>query len=426
MKNVLYFITIIINFVSVAYSINCQESIQFALKQSDSIQMAEETSQTIRESGKQAIAFIYPQANLLGNYFEKDTNKKDNPLFPFLNQPDREVSAGFQVSQLIFAGGRIWMSKALKDNLVEQAECQLNATKKDLAMQVKLSFYGALYQSAAVEIFQDRLAQRKAELEDALDLRNVGVVTSLDVRQAQLSLNQSKDELNAAQAKYQDELIDFNTIIGRSGQDELFIPEGTLSDIDNMTGLLDQLDEALSNRRMIPIQIARLSTENARIQYQFEKAKQFPELSLVAQAQKAGDDFNNCFNYYQVGAQIQYPLFDGFLIRSQISEKQSTFRNRQANERQTLKKLAGQIRSIQINYESISKRIDLQKQAVTLSKDNYEDARGQYRAGAITMTQLGEFNLSYAESRFGLLGIYFLQRKLYIEAVSLLEYVTVQ
>jgi outer membrane protein TolC len=426
MKNVLCIVTIIITCVSVAYSITCQEAIQFALKQADSIEMAEETSQTIRESGKQAIAFIYPQANLSGSYFEKDTSKKDSPLFPFLNQSDREVSAAFQVSQLIFAGGRIWMSNALNDNLIEQAEWQLNATKKDLTMQVRINFYGALYQSAAVEIFQDRLAQRKAELEDALDLRNVGVVTSLDVRQAQLSLNLAKDELNAALAKHQDGLIDFNTIIGRSVQDDLFIPEGSLSGVDDMAGLLDKLDDALSNRRIIPMQLARLSTENARIQYQFEKARQYPELSLVAQAQKAGDDFHNCFNYYQMGVQIQYPLFDGFLIRSQISEKQSTFRNRQANERQTIKKIAGQIRSLRINYESILKRIDLQKQAVTLSKANYEDARGQYRAGAITMTQLGEFNLSYAESRFGLLGIYFLQRELYIEALSLLEYVTVQ
>ena len=426
MNIILYIFNITIFCVGAAYGITSMEAIQFALKQSETIQMAEETSQTLRESGKQATAFIYPQANLFGNYVEKESNKEDNLLFPFLNQADREVSASFQLSQLLFAGGRIWMSKALKDNFFEQAEWQLNATRKDLAMQVRLSFYNALYQNAAVEILQDRLAQRKAELEDALDLRNVGVVTSLDVRQAQLSLNQAKDELNAAQAKYQDGLIGFNTIIGRSGQDDLFVPEGTISDVDDMDEILDKLDNALSNRRMIPIQMARLSTENARIQYRFEKAKKFPEVSLVAQAQKSGDDFHNCFNYYQVGAQVQYPLFDGFLIRSQISEKQALLRNRQANERQTLKKLASQIRSIRINYVSIEKRIDLQKQAVSLSKENYEDARGQYRAGSITMTQLGEFNLSYAESRFGLLGIYYLLRELYVEALSLLEYVKIQ
>ena len=423
--NYIHFIFIfLIIFVKTGECITCKEAVNFALKQSETIHITNAQAKTIKESGKQSIAFIYPQITTQAHYLEMDSNKEDSILFPFLNSPNRDVSASIQFSQLLFAGGRLWMSKALKDNFDSIAGLTKKMGKRELAKEVRLAFYQSLYQQAAINILKDRLKQRKTELEDAIDLRNVGVVTSLDVRQARLSLNLAKDELNEASASYQDVLIEFNTILGISSDknDELFVPEGSLSGAKNIPEILKKLNEALKNKSLIDSKMAQLNSESNKIQYKFEKAKRFPELSLIAQAKKNGDDFDNCFNYYQAGAQITYPLFDGFLIRSQISEKYQEFRKSKEQEKKTNKILTGNIRSLHINHESIEKRIGLQKQAVQLSKENYEDARGQYRAGAITMTHLGEFNLSYAEARFNLLRIYYIQRELYVRALALLEF----
>jgi len=422
-----YFINIIILIVFIpiqsGFCITCDEAVGFAIKQSETIQMSDATAETIRESGKQSTAFKYPNVNFHASYTELDTNKKDSVLYPFLNQPDHDVNASVQFSQLLFAGGRLWMSNALKQKFYSQADWTQKLGKRELSMQVRMAFYQALYQKAAVDILQDRLAQRKAELEDAMDLRNVGVVTSLDVRQAQLSLNLATDELNAAQASYQNVLIEFNVAMGRNANDTLFVPEGSLSGVTNLSSVLNQLDDALKKNRLMDLQMALLETETSRIQLQFEKAKQYPEISLVALAKKNGDDFDNCFNYYQVGAQFSYPLFDGFLIRSQIAQKKANLTKSQAQQNYIKKTLEGKIRSLHVNHESIEKRIELQKQAIILSKDNYDDARGQYRAGTITITQLGEFNLSYAESRFNLLRIYFLQCELYVQTMTLLDFI---
>lgn len=403
--------------------ITCHEAVDYAIKQSEAIQMSDATAETIRQSGKQSVAFIWPTITAKASYAELDSSKKDSVFYPFLNQPDRDVSASLEFSQLLFAGGRIWMSNDLKQTFDSLADWTQKMGKRQLAMQVRMAYYQALYQQAAVDILQDRLKQRNAELEDAEDLKNVGVVTSLDVRQAQLSLNLAKDELNAAQAKYQDVLIHFNVTMGRSGNETLFVPEGTLSGVDNLSSILNKVDDALKNNLLMDIQMASLETETSQIHYQFEKAKHYPEFALVAQAKKNGDDFDNCFNYYQIGAQISYPLFDGFLIRSQIHEKKANLNKSKAQQKKIKKSLEGTIRSLHVNHDSLEIRIRLQKQAIDLSKDNYDDARGQYRAGTITITQLGEFNLSYAEARFNLLRIYFFQCDLYVQALALIDFI---
>ena len=58
---------------------------------------------------------------------------------------------------------------------------------------------------------------------------------------------------------------------------------------------------------------------------------------------------------------------------------------------------------------------------MNLSRQNYEDAREQYRAGTITLTQLGDFNLGYAEARFILQRLFFSRRGLLNNTEALLE-----
>ncbi len=84
------------------------------------------------------------------------------------------------------------------------------------------------------------------------------------------------------------------------------------------------------------------------------------------------------------------------------------------------KELARNIESLEINMESLLQRIRKQEEAVQLSRENYEDARGQYRAGMITVTQLGDFNLAYSEARFNLAALHYSMRILIIEARGLL------
>ena len=111
---------------------------------------------------------------------------------------------------------------------------------------------------------------------------------------------------------------------------------------------------------------------------------------------------------------------DGGLVRGKKAAAKAGMKRETENLAGVKKDMAGEIEKIDINLRSLEQRTIIQKEAVKLSGENYEDARGQYRAGTITLTRLGEFSLSYSEARFNLLGLFYLQREHFIRAKALL------
>lgn len=88
---------------------------------------------------------------------------------------------------------------------------------------------------------------------------------------------------------------------------------------------------------------------------------------------------------------------------------------------QAQKALAGTINKLKTQVKSLDKRIALQEKTVELSNGNYEDARALYGNGTMTLTRLGDFNLLYAEARFNLLRLYYLENLIAIEVKALID-----
>lgn len=400
-----------------SFAITIEEAIQLALENSESVKIIKESAKGLRAAGEQTTAFIKPQLTFNTGYLEMGDNKPESPFF---NSPDSDISAEARVSQLLFAGGRIGRSSDLGRNYYKQADLHEVSGKRDIRKQVRLSFDTFLYQKAAVDIFKDRLAQRQAEIEDARDLRDVGMVTSLDVRQAKLSSNFAQDELKAGEASYRESLINFNLAIGRSGNNELLIPKGNLEKLPDMRTILQQLQETLSKDEFLDIKSSKILAEAARISYEIAHGEYFPEVSMVSSYKSAGEKLDDMDESWNIGVQLQWNIFDGWLVRSKKASARADMQKARENLIKTKKELAGTVEKIGVNIKSLEQRISLQKEAVELSRENYEDARSQYRAGTITLTRLGEFNLSYAEARFNLLRLFFLQRELLSSAEALL------
>lgn len=412
--------TLLLSAAQSASAITREAAIEYALEHSEAVKMALESAHAIRGEADQATAFTLPQANMEAGYLEMGDNVPDSP-FPIPGYPEREISAQIGLNQLLYAGGRIKKSWKLKDRLYEQADLTAESGARDVKGAVRSRFNGVLYQKASVAILFDRVEQRLTELEDARDLREVGMVTSLDVRQANLNLNLARDELSAAQAAHQDRLIAFNLSMGRSVQEELWAPDGSLQDIPDLSGLIERLQAAMGEADLLDIGLARKEAQTTGLQYEIAEGERFPSLMLVSSAKSSGEEVDGMDESWALGLQLQWNAFDGGLIRSRMATRRAQHRRAQANLTRAQKEIDGQIESIIVNIRSLENRVRLQQEAVALSKENYEDARGHYRAGTITLTRMGEFNLNYAEARFNLLRIYFLLWEKITDAAAILE-----
>ena len=401
-----------------ASAITRDASIQYALEKSESMRIVEQSAKSVRAEAQKITAFTKPQIGLESLYLEMGDNSDPNPFF---ETPDRNLSAGIVGSQLLFAGGRIWRSLELEQNLWNRADLQYSTGKRDIVKGVKMAFDTVLLEQAVLDILTDRLKQRQNELDDAKDLREVGMVTSLDVRQAMLNLSFAQDALKAEEISYREALIDFNLSLGRSGGEEPWIPEGKLEEIPDMGMLFSHLKTAFSGENLLDIVTKKNQADGAELTYEIAKGENLPEVALVASGKTDGEEFDETDESWNLGIQINWNIFDGGLVHAKTASALSEMRMADENLKKTRKILAGEIEKIGISIQSFEERIHLQREAVNLSGQNYEDAREQYRAGTITLTQLGDFNLNYAEARFILQRLFFSRRGLLNNTDALLE-----
>ena len=401
-----------------AFAITREAAVQYALEKSESMRIVEESAKSVRAEAQKVTAFTKPQFNMESLYLEMGDNSDPNPFF---ETPDRNLSAEIAGSQLLFAGGRIWRSLELEKNLWNRADLQYSTGKRDIAKGVKMAFDTVLLEQAVLDILTDRLKQRQKELDDAKDLREAGMVTSLDVRQAMLNLRFAQDALKAEETSYREALIDFNLSLGRSGEEQPWIPEGKLEEIPDMNLLFARLKAALSEDELLDIAAGKNQTDAAELSYEIAKGEALPAVALVASAKTDGDEFDDTDESWNLGIQVNWNIFDGGLVRAKTASALSDLRIAEENLKKTKKMLAGEIEKISISIRSFEERIRLQKEAVHLSRQNYEDAREQYRAGTITLTQLGDFSLGYAEARFILQRLFFSRRGLLNNTEALLE-----
>ena len=403
---------------SVASAITLEEALSLALKDSEAVRITVQTSEALRADAGKGIAFVKPQAKIGAGYLRTYSTMEGSPNF---ETPDWLKSASIETSQVLWAGGRIWRSLELKENLNQLADIREKSGKRDIRREVKLAFYSVLFQKALLEIFEDRVAQREEELRDAEDLRDAGMVTSLDVRQAKLSLNNAIDGLRSGEESCSRAIIDFNIAIGRSGREGLLIPEGRLDRATELEAALKGLEDAFISDILVDIRLASRELVTSRLRYKIAKAEHLPELQLVASAESSNGNTGDMDELYAVGIQLTWNLLDGGLVNAKKAAARAEMRIAEDKLEKTRKELAGIIENFKVSAASLDKRIHLQQESVALSKENYEDARGHYRAGTITQTRLGEVNLAYAEARFNLLRLFFIEHKLLIRIDALLE-----
>ncbi len=397
-----------------------QEAIDLALSRSDAAGIIRSTAMEERAEAVSLTAFARPRLALTAAYTEMD-NDMPSPPVAQSGSPSRDISAGWQVRQLLFAGGRIPAHADLRRRREAAAGMRKTAGFRNLRAGVRRSFDGILHQRALLRIMEDRIRQRREELVDARDLKEAGVVTGLDVRQARLSLNAALGEKDDGDARLRALLLDFHVLIGEPGDTLTRLPAGELDVPSPAAPILERISAAMESRRQLDIAINRNRARQMDALDRAARAAFWPEVALAASGGISGEEADDPARAWRVGLEAQWLLYDGGRLRSGAAA--ASARRQAAHDalRQTEKELRADRERLRSDFESLARRIALQVKSVELARLNYDDARAQYRAGIITQVTLGLYHLNYAENRFVLQNLYFQYGNAVTEALYLAE-----
>ncbi len=391
-----------------AGAITLPEAVQTAMEHSEQAAVIQERkNQSLADAGA-TTAFTLPQLDAITEYDELNTNAEPNPFIPY---PDRQISAKLEARQVLFAGGKIWNSYDLKSQLEQLARLQARSQQAALVEQVVNGYHAVRYQQALLDVLSDRVHQRQEELQAATDLFESGMVTNLDVREASLNLNLALGDLRSGESDYRSALVDFNLIIGRTADLELLVPEGKLERPATVFQKKQELETILSKGEQRDIRTAEYQLEAARTDYKLVKGDFWPALFLVGNAESTGEETSELDEYWTIGLRLQWNLYKGGETLSRKASALAKMNSSQALLNKTRKSLSGTMNKLNTEIDRLHQRIDIQEKSVLLSEENYQDARGLYGQGSITLTRLGEFNLRFAEARFNLLRLYFLENQ---------------
>jgi len=402
-----------------ASAMTLNDAVEKALSTSDQIRVIEEERNRSAAEARKVDTFTRMRLDTSLACSELGTSADDNPFF---SSPDRDMKTGLTASRLLWAGGRIANSHGLRDDLITLAALEEISLKRDLVTEVSISFLEVLYQRARLDILKDRVGQRRDELSDATDLFEAGMVTNLDVREASLNLNIARDDLRSGENSFHTFLVDFNLALGEGAYhgETLLTPRGTLVRPGELTDDLARLEFLFSKERQLDLIRAETGINIAAKELDIVRGERFPEIAFVSGAEYGGESVSDMEMSWQVGAKVTWNILDGGAKDAATASSLAQKKSRQATLLQTRKRLSGAINRLKAERESLGRRIALQEKSVQLSNGNYEDARGLYGTGTMTLTRLGDFNLLYAEVRFNLIRLYYLENLIGIEVKALI------
>jgi len=322
-----------------------------------------------------------------------------------LNAPRllNRAAGGLVLSQLLYDFGRTNNLVATAALRAKAADMNALATAYQIKLAVDEAFYNALLTFSEQNVAQQTVKARKLVSDQITTLYQNKLRSELDVSFADANLAQAQLLLLDAQNNYQASLSQLSQILGYSGQQQFELMD-TEPELKPPPDAVSQLqDEAFSNRP----EIAAQSYEYQAAQ-RFQKAERdllFPTVSALG---VVGDAFNGSLLngvqqfptwYGAAGANINVPIFNGFLYFSR--SKEAAIRAQAANEqlRDLKDRIANDVRTSWLNAITAYNRISVSQQFLNETNLALNLSQTRYNLGLSSIVELSQAQLQQTEAQ---------------------------
>jgi len=320
----------------------------------------------------------------------------------FLNNPsiyDR-AAGGLAVSQLITDFGR---THNLVKSAQSYAKAQLEnerATELDITLTVDQAFYQALTSQAVLKVAEETVKQRQATVDQVDALAKAKLRSDLDLSFANVQISQAKLLLLDAQNDAADAMASLNTVLG-SEQDEQY----TL--VDETTASPDpapQDAEALLQTALTARPDLAALNDNYTAARQFSTAERdlwMPTVSALAAAGGTpvrSDQIQSSW-YGAVGANINIPVFNGFLFNARAQEAKMRANAAGEQVRNLRDVIARDLRTAVLDAQNAFQRIGVTQEMLNESNMALDLSQARYKIGLSGIVELTQAQLAQTQAQ---------------------------
>jgi outer membrane protein TolC len=299
---------------------------------------------------------------------------------------NEDYNASVRALENVYTGGAVSSQVAIAKLNIEKQNYELEETINRVTLDVRTAFYDLLLNRAKVRVHEDSVRALEEEVKTQQERLHAGIVGTLNVRRADVTLANERPELINAKTQLKNSYLRLGELFGidaRSETDSPFEVAGQLQYEDRRPDLNECLARADAARAEIKARQKDIEIEDR--QYIVDRSELRPQVQVFSGYEvyserdpAVGPEFNHG---YIVGVTGTWHLFDGFAAKGRM---QATRARREAA-MQALeaarRSIASEVRGAFLDLEQADKVLESETKNVQTADESLEIARTNLGAG---------------------------------------------
>jgi outer membrane protein TolC len=299
--------------------------------------------------------------------------------------PTDFANASLDVKQVIYAGGKIKLSKDASSKTVEIYQSQKAMTQTEVLLAVEKGYWQIVQAKEKVNLagkYREMLKSLSQDLRNAVD---AGLTYKNDLLRSEVNLNQA--ELNIIKAN--DALVlaklNFSQIIGQHGDTNFAVTDEVGGDFTALSKIPDA--GAADNRP--EIDMLKKAIEVEKIKTKIIKAEVKPQLGLqLSGFSSYGENINfsngnnNLTSYYST-ISFTMPVFDWGKNKKKVKEQNFKIQSKQAELEEQKELIDIEVQNAYLQLNQSVKKISLSANSLKQADENLRLANDRYKVGTI-------------------------------------------
>ncbi len=185
-----------------------QQAQEIALEKNPQLLSAEKDIEKASAGVMQSFGNLLPDVSAYTNY----NHNFELPIFTieFGGQKQtfragrfENITSGFQIQQPLYTGGAIWSGYNIARRSRDLAENQKEITRQQVLLQVRQTFYNALYTKELIAVAREAVNNVQRNLEQVQKQHDAGTASGFDLLRAKVNVANTRPQLIAAQHQHE-------------------------------------------------------------------------------------------------------------------------------------------------------------------------------------------------------------------------------
>lgn len=367
--------------------------VESALSDNLSVRQAIERVAEARARRQTVRADYFPNATAESSANIQRQSANANPAIgniPGLSRNQEIYETGFSLSWEIDLFGRTRRAVEASDAQIDAARADANGARLSVATETARTYLEMRGYQAELAARKDAIDAARQTLSLVETQFEAGEVARVAVVQARVELRQLEADLPGLRANVRANALALGVLTGRLPETEIALEATDVDRIELMPVPVGQRADILRRRPDIAAAERRLASETAEIG--IATAELFPRLSISAfggfQSLAIDTLFESESQSFSVIPFLSWRIFDGGRVRAEIRLAEAEARRAALAYEETVLNALGEAEEALARYDLGLETMDLRRDAVEASRENFELAQLRYRAGDISLLEL--------------------------------------